>query len=352
MSLILDPPLIAQTMVNVGEAKSNLSVYKMIILGMLAGYFLGWSNLFMQFILQTGETDPAKYTDSTSGPHRFCAAIGFCAGLVLIATVGAELFTGNCLMFMSCLAGRITFLAMLFEWTVVMFSNWAGAILAALIMWGAGVNGADDFSNLVMKYNASDPASSARMHIGHAGRTVCIAAVKKATLSNRDAFFRGICANTIVCLAILASTASKTVIGKIAAIVMVLPIFLVSNFEHSVANMWFFAMGEMLQCPGLSGADWIPNLILAILGNILGGALLSVAYWAVYLPHDTETFDVVPQAEQGHAAIQEAVKASATNATAASVSNTGSDAAAPDIAAPDVPAVAGPGSDAKKMDAN
>lgn len=355
MSLILDAPLIAQTMVNVGETKSNLPLYKMLVLGSLAGYFLGWSNLFMQAILFNGETDPTKYTDSTSGPHRFCAAIGFSAGLILIVTVGAELFTGNCLMIMSVLAGKISVVSMIADWCIVAAANWMGSILAALLMWGAGVNGADDFSDLTLKFNASDANSLARMHLGQVGRTVCIGALKKATLSNRDAFFRGIGANTIVCLAVLASMASKSEVGKIAAIAIILPIFLVSGYEHCVANMWLFAMGEMLRCPGLSGADWIPNLILSIIGNVIGGAILSVAYWAVYLPHDTETLHVIPQAELAHAVIQGVIqdgkKASAVPTTTTTTTTTaavaGNSATAPDTAASDVPAVAAAPADAK-----
>jgi formate/nitrite transporter FocA (FNT family) len=75
--------------------------------------------------------------------------------------------------------------------------------------------------------------------------------------------------------------------------------FVVSGFEHSIANMYFIPMGIMLKnnasvvaSAGLAGQlgrlTWggfiFNNLLPVTIGNIIGGAfLVSTLYWYVYL---------------------------------------------------------------------
>ena len=66
--------------------------------------------------------------------------------------------------------------------------------------------------------------------------------------------------------------------------------FVVAGFEHSVANMFYLPAGVLaagkygVAAEGLSWASmWTGNLLPVTLGNILGGCLVGVVYWAVYL---------------------------------------------------------------------
>jgi nitrite transporter NirC len=65
--------------------------------------------------------------------------------------------------------------------------------------------------------------------------------------------------------------------GKLIMIFWCIYLFVVCGFEHSIANMTLFAMGAMVSI------DKVPpmavNILAVTLGNVLGGWLLSLAYW-------------------------------------------------------------------------
>jgi formate/nitrite transporter len=111
----------------------------------------------------------------------------------------------------------------------------------------------------------------------------------------------GILCNILVCLAIWLCYSSRTVHGKILAIVFPITAFVAAGFEHSVANMYFVPMGlvvkewssgEMLGFlvtnPELYDTlTWgnfiLKNLLPVSLGNIVGGSLfVGLAYWYIY----------------------------------------------------------------------
>ncbi len=109
-----------------------------------------------------------------------------------------------------------------------------------------------------------------------------------------QAFVRGILCNWLVVLAVWLSMAATDITGKIWAIFFPIMAFVASGFEHSVANMYFMAMGlllkkspEMIQMAGLSDAQlqfvsiggYIHNLVPVTLGNIVGGALFVATFY-------------------------------------------------------------------------
>jgi len=92
------------------------------------------------------------------------------------------------------------------------------------------------------------------------------------------------------------SFAGKDIISKIFAIFFPIMAFVVSGFEHSVANMYYFSIGllaktnpEFVSTLGISESQLqslnlkniISNLVPVTLGNIVGGALFVGA--ALYL---------------------------------------------------------------------
>jgi formate/nitrite transporter len=112
------------------------------------------------------------------------------------------------------------------------------------------------------------------------------------SLTWSQVFFRAICCNWLVCLAVWMAFAAKDVVGKIFAIFFPIMGFVSSGFEHCVANMFFIPMGIQIanQAPALVAAQFnmsttevvsffsygnfiSANLIPATLGNIVGGAL-------------------------------------------------------------------------------
>jgi len=101
---------------------------------------------------------------------------------------------------------------------------------------------------------------------------------------------RGVLCNFLVCIAVWMSLAAQSVPGKLAAMYLPIFTFVLCGFEHSVANMFYLPAGILaagrygVAAEGLSWASmWTGNLLPVTLGNILGGCLVGVVYWAVYL---------------------------------------------------------------------
>ena len=79
---------------------------------------------------------------------------------------------------------------------------------------------------------------------------------------------------------------TKSAAGKIVAVFMPIMVFVISGFEHSVANMFYIPAGIMaLKEYGVEaeGLNWfnlfITNELPVTIGNLIGGISLSVALW-------------------------------------------------------------------------
>jgi formate/nitrite transporter len=123
-------------------------------------------------------------------------------------------------------------------------------------------------------------------------------AVGKCGLSFTTAFVRGILCNWLVCLAVWMAWASKDIVGKIFGIFFPITLFVASNFEHSIANMYYIPAGILAKgnpaavdashvADKLWMLNWptflIHNLIPVTLGNIVGAALfVATFYWFSY----------------------------------------------------------------------
>lgn len=79
---------------------------------------------------------------------------------------------------------------------------------------------------------------------------------------------------------------TKSAAGKIVALFMPIMVFVISGFEHSVANMFYIPAGIMaLKEYGIEveSLNWfnffITNELPVTIGNLIGGISLSVALW-------------------------------------------------------------------------
>lgn len=268
----LAPAGVAKAIIGVGKAKTNLSVMQMIILGILAGVFIGFGSELATMI----SFDMGKFMGV--GFAKFMFGSVFAVGLILVVIAGAELFTGNNLIFVSVLTGDVKFNKMLNNWFWVYMANFIGSLLLVWIMYSTGLWKTGDFG---------------------VGAKALAIANGKVNLSWGAAFARAIGCNWLVCLAVWLAIASKDVVGKIFGIYFPIMAFVASGFEHCVANMYFIPMGLLLKnnagvvaAAGLTnklanltwGGFIGNNLIPVTLGNIVGGAFfVSTLYWVVYL---------------------------------------------------------------------
>ena len=96
------PAEIYTGMVNTGVAKSKLSILKMIVLGILAGAYIGFG-AYGFIVFNAGTTlDPSL--------AKYIGAAIFPVGLMMVVIGGAELFTGNCLMTLAIMDKKITWI--------------------------------------------------------------------------------------------------------------------------------------------------------------------------------------------------------------------------------------------------
>ena len=253
-----------------GVAKAGAPAVATFVLALAAGAFIALGAV-LSATVATGSTFGL-------GPTRWLAGVAFSLGLILVIVAGAELFTGNNLIVMSVVSGRVPIGRLLRNWAIVYVGNAVGALsvvaMATVAEW----------------WRLGDAA---------VGVTALSTAAAKTDLSFPAIFARGILANALVCLAVWLATGGRSVVDKIAAIVFPISAFVAAGFEHSIANMFFIPMGlvlrendEVVAAAGLPARQLgtvdlgglLTNLTASTLGNVIGGSVLvGLVYWFVYL---------------------------------------------------------------------
>lgn len=261
----LAPSQIAAKAESVGVDKASLPAARSFVLACLAGLFIGMGGMFLLLVK----------SDSTL-PFAASSVLGgfvFSFGLFAVLVAGAELFTGNSLMLMGCLAGKYAPAKLARSWAVVYVGNLCGSLLLVAILYFADYGG---------------------MNKGEVAATMISVADAKCALPWTVAFFRGVMCNVLVCLAVWMGFAGRTVTDRFLAATMPVMAFVACGFEHCVANMFLIPMGLVTLAttgPGdgqaVSGAltvgGMLSNLSAVTLGNMIGGALLFVgAYWLAF----------------------------------------------------------------------
>lgn len=259
------PKQIAEKVDNIGVAKARLPLLSMVMLGILAGAYIGLGALY--FTLVKSEPGFGFATGQVLG------GVSFSLGLLLVVVAGAELFTGNNLLAMAWADKKITTAELLNNWVVVCAANFIGATGLAVLVF---LSGHTDLNQ------------------GAIAEQYLKIAEAKCSLPFWTAFFRGVLCNVLVCMAVWMALAGRSVIDKAVAIVFPISAFVAAGFEHSIANMYFIPLAMLIKALGDSGAatvaesvTWlglIGNLIPVILGNLVGGSVLvGFVYHIIYL---------------------------------------------------------------------
>ena len=266
----LKPAETLEVCINTGIAKANSSIGRLVVLGILAGAFIALAAQGSTMAAFNLIADP-----KTLGVGKALQGAVFGTGLIMVVLAGGELFTGNVLILASVAEKKVTLAKLLRNWVIVYIANLIGSLLVAWLISQSGqwAGGADALG----------------------GMTVKIAAGKTA-LSFGPAFILGIFCNWLVCVAVWLSFASESFIGKLFGIFFPIWLFVMSGFEHSVANMYYIPAGIFGKAneafvadsgaapEALSSLTWggffVSNLIPVTLGNIVGGGIfVAMAYW-------------------------------------------------------------------------
>ncbi|MGZ5071658.1 MAG: formate/nitrite transporter family protein [Usitatibacter sp.] len=252
------PREIAARVSELGVAKTRTPLLSLVMLGMLAGAFIGLGALFNMLVL----------SDASMGfaARRVLGGVLFSLGLFLVLVAGAELFTGNNLLAMAWADRKVTTRDVLFNWAVVCAANFVGAVALAGLVFMSG-----------------HPA----MNDGAVGETYVRVAAAKTSLSTLHAFFSGVMCNVLVCTAVWVALAGRSVTDKLLAIVLPISAFVAAGFEHSIANMYVIPLAMMLQADAGRAVDFAGlgrNLVPVIAGNLVGGSVLvALVYHVIYV---------------------------------------------------------------------
>jgi formate transporter len=252
------PREIYEKVCNLGVTKAHLPIVSILMLGMLAGAFIGLGALFNVIVL----------SDDSMGfaARRVLGGVLFSLGLFLVLVAGAELFTGNNLLAMAWAERKLTTGEVLANWAIVGAANFVGAVFLAWLVYMSG---------------------HAELNGGAVARTYLEIAAAKTSLAPVRAFFSGVMCNVLVCTAVWMALAGRSVTDKLLAIVLPISAFVAAGFEHSVANMYLIPLGMMLQAEAgqaVSLAGLARNLVPVIAGNIVGGSVLvALVYHVIYV---------------------------------------------------------------------
>lgn len=267
------PLEIARNYVEVGIHKTNLSIFKMLLLGFFAGLFIGFAGI---------ASTTASSTIAVASVAKLVGACVFPAGMAMVLIAGSELFTGNNLIILAVLEKKVSVFKMLKNWLFVYIGNFLGtAFIAVLVVYG----------------------HTPELFNGELAQAIVNAGRTRTDLTIPEAFIRGILCNILVCIAIWMSFAAKKVSGKLMTSFWPIMLFVLCGFEHCVADMYFGVAALLtsaeygIVAEGLTWGNFLFKSLLPItLGNIVGGAgIVGVGYWLSYLhrtPYTQETVEV------------------------------------------------------------
>jgi formate/nitrite transporter len=267
------PPDMARACEAAGATKAGRDAITLVALGVLAGAFVALGAMFATIAL-TGAAEMPW------GVARILAGLVFSLGLILVIVGGAELFTGDSLMVVACASRRIAVSALLRAWTLVYVGNIAGALGTAALVF------------LARQYGFGG---------GAVGETALAIAAAKTALPTVQLFFLAVLCNVLVCLAVWMSFGARSMTDKVMVIVPPVAAFVAAGFEHSIANVYLLPYGLAIKAwagpefwsaigktaaayPDLALGGVLHNIVVATVGNLVGGSLMvGAVYWFVYL---------------------------------------------------------------------
>lgn len=154
--------------IEIGYNKCNMNIAKCFILAILAGMFIAFGGL---------SSSVASCMIENSSLAKLIQSVVFPAGLAMVVAVGAELFTGDCLITISVLERKANVLKFIRTLIIVYIGNLVGSILVALMAVYGHILSAFD---------------------GALAQNIVDIAAKKCEIGFGDAIIRGILCNVLV----------------------------------------------------------------------------------------------------------------------------------------------------------
>jgi len=228
----------------------HTSSAQILVLAMMGGGFITMGALFSVLLSEQVQPQGLKY---------LMQGFGFSAGFFFVILSSAVLFTEANVVLPSALlqqpdASMLRRAARV--WALAWGGNLIGAIAAGWLVAIAQVYPAEMHESLA-------EFVTKKLYYSTVGTP---AAWFQAMLS-------GVLSNWLVGMAAFFATMGRTIGGKYIPVLLAVTLFVSANFQHSPANMGYFA----LVMPGGTGPGWWTALAWSIIpvgiGNMIGGAL-------------------------------------------------------------------------------
>lgn len=243
-NLMLTPKETAEALAVSAHIKVSMTTEKRILLSIMAGLYIA---LGAQGFI-------ASYDNA------FIRAAVFPVGLMLIVLVGGELFTGDCLMTFGYLQKKITIANYAKTMAQVFIGNLIESLIAVALLYLGGV-----YNNPVLS------------------ETIVKIATTKLSMTFTQAISKGILCNILVSLGVWFATTAKDTTGKILGCWFPIMLFVLTGYEHVVANMFYLPMASIFDQSIKVTQIFINNLLPVTIGNFIGGGILvPVVYYRVY----------------------------------------------------------------------
>lgn len=201
---------------------------------------------------------------AAAGMSRVVSSALFPVGLIMVVLMGAELFTGNCLLPAGLLSGTLDLKDVTKNWLLVYLGNFIGSFLFANTVIFCGIH---------------------NMFDGELSEIMLSAYSSKLDQAAGVLIFKGILCNILVCTAVWMAIHADNYAGKILSAFIPTFVFVYLGLEHSVANMYFLPVavltGGTLETPYIL---IIRQILIVTVGNIIGGILVAV--WQYCNSHD------------------------------------------------------------------
>ena len=248
-SSVLSPAHFSEVLAREGAVRCREATPSLLRKSVLAGMYVGIGGMLCSTV--GGSLVPA-FWEQSAGLNRFAfGAVGFPLSIILVTITGMSAFTGNLAFAGAAVTrGKVRLSDTVRMLSLTYFGCLIGCVLTGALAVAAGIPG-------VL------PCGSVSSH--------------KLALDTTKILARGIGGGTLIGLAIVLATAAikggSGFISVAAAIWFPISTYVILDFEHCLANMFFFAVAALSK-QDISKASIAKNLLFSTAGNMIGAGVV------------------------------------------------------------------------------